>query len=294
MADQPRTRDDDESTHPEVTVPPWLRTGPTPDQAGTSPSAVDESAAAQGGPDRDRSEAGPRDSSREAGPNRIRLGARSVPGDPVRGAGSDAGGGRRVDDLSTLPLGSGPAGPAAGLVTRDTAGPASAGTPDRLSGSRRIGLFTAAGVAVLAGSAVLGFVLTRGAVTPTGGQAADCAAVSEPGRAVGDGPGSLDSPLGAVLAFDHAYYVERSAGRAFEAVSPSSRMTEEQLRADGVDRVPVGTTHCVDARALTPTLLEVTLTESPPDTEPVVIRQRIRVAENPDGTWGIVTITPAG
>ncbi|MDV8002070.1 hypothetical protein R4P08_12555 [Rhodococcus sp. IEGM 1408] len=319
MVDQPNTRDDDDgSPPPEVTVPPWLRTGQTRDQAVRSQSAAGESAAGQGGPDRDRTEAGSRGSSREAAPNRIRLGARRAPGDrfadrfadtvqdPVEGARPDAGGpARRVDDLSTLPLGSGPNGPAGPAAPeprepRGTVGHTAGGTPDRVgrSGlsnrSRRIGLFAAAGVAVLAGSAVLGFVITRGAVAPVEEQKADCAAVSEPGRAAGDGPGSLDSPLGTVLAFDHAYYVERSAEKAFEAVSPSSRMTEEQLRADGVDRVPVGTTHCVDARALAPTLLEVTLTESPPDTEPVVIRQHIRVAENPDGTWGIVTITPAG
>lgn len=294
MADQPSTHDDDEPTPPEVTVPPWLRTGPTPDRAVPSPSAAGEPAALQGGTDRDRSEAGPRDPSRKAIPNRIRLGATRAPEVPAERAWRDAGGhGRRTDDLSTLPLGSGPAGPA-DPVRREPAGPAATGTPDRVGRSRRIGLFAAAGVTVLAGSAALGFVITRGAVAPTDEQATDCAAVSEPGRAAGDGPGSLGSPLGTVLAFDHAYYVERSAGKAFEAVSPSSRMTEEQLRADGVDRVPVGTTHCVDARELAPTLLEVTLTESPPDTEPVVIRQHIRVAENPDGTWGIVTITPAG
>ena len=99
---------------------------------------------------------------------------------------------------------------------------------------------------------------------------------------------------GAVLAFDHAYYVERSAEKAFEAVAPSSRMTEEQLRVEGVERVPEGTTHCVDVRELSPTLLEVDLTEYPPGADPVLIRQRVRVAENPGGTWGIVSITPAG
>lgn len=314
MVDQPNTRDDDESTPPEVTVPPWLRTGPTQGPAVPSPSAIDESAAGPGGPDRDRTGAGTRGSSRDAVPNRIRLGARRALEDgsedrfpdSVEGAGRDAGGHARwVDDLSTLPLGSGSDGPdrptsAEPREPRQTAGHTPGGIPDRvsrsrrMSSSRRIGLLAVAGVAVVAGSAVLGFVITRGAVTPAEEQTAECAAVSEPGRAAGDGPGSLDSPLGAVLAFDHAYYVERSAGKAFEAVSPSSRMTEEQLRVEGVDRVPVGTTHCVDARELAPTLLEVTLTESPPDTEPVVIRQRIRVAENPDGTWGIVTITPAG
>ncbi|MBB1025093.1 hypothetical protein G6019_11805, partial [Dietzia sp. DQ12-76] len=163
----------------------------------------------------------------------------------------------------------------------------------RAGRARRAALFAAAGVAVLSGSAVLGFVLTRGILSP-GEDPVACSPVSEPGHVVGAGPGSLDTPLETVLAFDHAYYVERSAEKAFEAVSPSSRMTFDQLRADGVDRVPEGTTHCVDARELSPTLLEVTLTESRPDSEPVVIRQRVRVAENPHGTWGIVSITPAG
>ena len=63
---------------------------------------------------------------------------------------------------------------------------------------------------------------------------------------------------------------------------------------EGVERVPEGTTHCVDVRELSPTLLEVDLTEYPPGADPVLIRQRVRVAENPGGTWGIVSITPAG
>lgn len=118
--------------------------------------------------------------------------------------------------------------------------------------------------------------------------------MAEAGRVSGSGPGSLDTPAGTVLAFDHAYYAERSAEKAFEAVSPSSRMTEEQLRVDGVDKLAEGTGHCVEISELSPTLLEVELTEYPPDADPVLIRQRVRVAENPDGTWGIVSITPAG
>ncbi len=287
VADRPSARDDDDddgSTPPEVTAPPWLRTGPASDQAIVSPSTTGPSAVAQGGAD-------PRESAGYVAPSRIRLGAGRAPEDPGAGAGRDPGGARhRADDLSTLPLGVPPAAPA----RWEAAYRSPAGTPVRGGRAHRIVLYAVAAVAVLAGSATLGFVITRGAVAPTGEQTAGCIAVSEPGRVVGDGAGSLDSPLGAVLAFDHAYYVERSAGKAFEAVSPSSRMTEQQLRVDGVGRVPVGTTHCVDARELAPTLLEVALTETAPDTEPVIIRQRIRVAENPDGTWGIVSITPAG
>ena len=72
------------------------------------------------------------------------------------------------------------------------------------------------------------------------------------------------------------------------------RVAAGGLRVEGVERVPEGTTHCVDVRELSPTLLEVDLTEYPPGADPVLIRQRVRVAENPDGTWGIVSITPAG
>lgn len=196
--------------------------------------------------------------------------------------------GADVDDLSTLPLGTA-AAEVRGPVDEPPQSPA---VLDRRP--VRIALLAAAGVAVLGGSAVLGFVVTRGAVSPSEEAVTGCAEVSEPGRVVGAGPGSLDTPAGAVLAFDHAYYVERSAEKAFEAVSPSSRMTEEQLRIEGVERVPDGTTHCVEARELSPTLLEVDLTEYPPGADPVLIRQRVRLAENPDGTWGIVSITPAG
>ncbi|WP_291080429.1 hypothetical protein [Dietzia sp. UBA5065] len=277
VVDQRGTGDDEPPRPPGVTVPPWLRTGPTADPSVPSPPAVDQ-------PD-----AGHQERPREPAPARIRLGASRHGGEPPAAIGDPG----RAEDLSSLPFGSG----RAGSTRRDREGraaPETASPPGPGARSRRLGLAAAAGVAVLTGSAVLGFVLTRGVVAPTGEEPTGCVAVSGPGRVAGDGPGSLDGPLEAVLAFDHAYYVERSAAKAFEAVSPTSRMTEEQLRTDGVDRVPPGTTHCVDARELSPTLLEVTLTETPPDGEPVIIRQRVRVAENPDGTWGIVSITPAG
>lgn len=162
------------------------------------------------------------------------------------------------------------------------------------SGRGRIAVLAAAGAAVLAGSGVLGYLIARGVIAPAGDEMTGCVAVDEPGRVVGAGPGSLDTPTGAVLAFDHAYYVERSAVKAFDAVSPSSRMSRERLRTAGVEQIADGTTHCVEATELSPTLLDVTVTEQTPDADPVHIRQRIRVAENPDGTWGIVSITPAG
>lgn len=309
MADQPRSDDDESTAVPEVTVPPWLRSGPTP--APTNP-APDVPAGPEPGPGRDERRAPGPGASEKTAPHRITLGARTPEESP-----QDRDAPRRPpdDDLSTLPLRSAESQhePGAALVddpARDptsdrasrptsdrTSGPATASTGilPRLTGSRggRIGLFAVAGAAVLAGSGVFGFVLTSGVAAGSGAGATDCAAVEEPGRVVGSGPGSLETPAGAVLAFDHAYYAERSAQKAFEAVSPESRMTEARLRQEGVEQVAEGTTHCVDVTEISPTLLEVTLTESPPDAEPVEIRQRVRVEESPDGTWGIVSITPA-
>lgn len=261
MADRPTPGDDDEAAaRPGVTVPPWLRSGPTPDTA-VPPAAPPE-------PERG---AGPEAAPAEPAPHRIRLGG------PV-----------------TERAGGEPTAPAP--PPRPEPAPAPPAAP---SARTRLALLGVGGAVVLVGSALLGFALVRGASGPGGGAdpaagAGDCVSVDEPGHVAGDGPGSLDTAAGAVLAFDHAYYVERSAARAFEVVAPSSRMSEERLRTEGLDRLPEGTTHCVDVRELSPTLLDVTLTENRPGAGPVHIRQRVRVAQGPDGSWGIVSITPAG
>lgn len=298
MADRPRTGDDDETPRlPEVTTPPWLRAGPTPDaphpglpaagaptvdgaRAGRDLSGSDQADPGQAGAEK----TGPGGAARKAPSTRITLGAhRADETASAHVAAADA-----PDELSTLPL-----RPGAMDSDRPVQDPATAPvTRDRRPA--RIAVLAVAAVAVLGGSGVLGYVVARGAASPSAQATAECAEVSEPGRVVGSGPGTFDSPAGAVLAFDHAYYVERSASKAFDAVAPSSRMTEEQLRAEGVDQVAEGTTHCVEVREISPTLLEVDLTEYPPHTDPVHIRQRVRVAEDPAGTWGIVSITPAG
>lgn len=288
VADQPRTdEDDDPGRPPGVTVPPWLRTGPTP---GSPPP---HSLAPVIGPPDSEGDG-------EAAPHRITLGARSVPAVPVvpavRVEQSDRG-----DDLSSLPLRRAPGPPASPACpptesTRRSPRPSSTtGTTMRPERPSRAALLTVGAVAIVVGSAVLGYVLTSGSPSPSeGGDAGPCGPVVEAGRVVGDGPGSPDTPAGVVLAFDHAFYVERSAEKAFALVASTSRMSESRLRTEGIGRLPQRTSHCVDARELSPTLLEVSLTETRPDTPPVLIRQRVRVAQQPDGTWQIVSITPAG
>ena len=343
--------DDKAPTLPEVTVPPWLRTGPVADPSVSTPQPMTGSAVGARGAEAERAGMEELESPPAAPPTRITLGAqnREVPtggagalgGTAPEGTAGEHGvgptrerdAGRPVDDLSRLPLRS--AARASGAAAGSTSGPAGAQKADPVGGRRpavagaqssthdgarssegaadevapttpflarrpvRIAMSVAAGAAVLGGSGVLGFVVVRGASGPgagavVAGATPGCEALTAEGRVTGSGPGSLGSPAGAVLAFDHAYYVDRSAEKAFAAVAPSSRMTEEQLRVDGIDRLAEDTTHCVQVSELAPTLLEVELTEFPPESDPVVIRQRIRVTENADGTWGIVSITPAG
>ena len=310
MTDEPMNNGDDGSAvPPEVTVPPWLRTGPTPEQsmAGGAEPRRQESPAEDA-----RVDSGVPEPRREVPPNRITLGTRrrddqssSGPAGPAPAqppvAAEEIGAGAERGPVDRSPAGPGEADPlsrlrlgASSSNQRVSEGEPAAPTAEQDRRPLRIALLAAAGVAVLGGSAVLGYVVTRGAASPEVQKPAGCVERADPGRVSGAGPGSLDTPAATVLAFDHAYYAQRSAEKAFEAVSPSSRMTEEQLRVDGVDRVEEGTGHCVQISELSPTLLEVELTEYPPDADPVLIRQRVRVAENPDGTWGIVSITPAG
>ena len=311
MTDEPKN-DDESAVLPEVTVPPWLRTGPTPEQSTAGTAEPGRPDRAEGPAEDARADPEASKPRQEAPPNRITLGARrrddqSAAGpagtpfaqppvaageakvSPERGPVDRTPAGRgEPDPLSRLQLGA--------SSSNQGVSPGSPVAPTAETNRRplRIALLAAAGVAVLGGSAVLGYVVTRGAATPEAEGSAGCVEMAEPGLVSGAGPGSLNTPAETVLAFDHAYYAERSADKAFEAVSPSSRMTEEQLRVDGVDKLAEGTGHCVQISELSPTLLEVELTEYPPDADPVLIRQRVRVAENPDGTWGIVSITPAG
>lgn len=159
----------------------------------------------------------------------------------------------------------------------------------------RIVALTAAALALVAGVAGFGVVLAGGTdAEPASAPVAappPCPSVEEPGHVRGDGPGGLDTAAHAVLAFEYGYYVRRSADTAFAAVDPATRMTREALRRDGIDRLPEGTAHCVDVQGSGP--LRVTLQQSPPGAEPVVMHQTVEVRRAADGTWRILSITPA-
>lgn len=149
----------------------------------------------------------------------------------------------------------------------------------------------AAGLALIVGFG-LGGGLGGGEARPDA--AGDCPETDSAEEMSGSGPGSLDSARGALLAFNHGYYVERSADIAFRAVAESSEMRPEVLQADGIDSVDENVTHCVRTREISHGLVDVMLHEINPDGSRVEIRQRAQLEETADGEWGIVTLLPVG
>ncbi|OZD68215.1 hypothetical protein [Rhodococcus sp. 06-1460-1B] len=81
------------------------------------------------------------------------------------------------------------------------------------------------------------------------------------GVVTGAGPGGTTSGSAAILAFEHAYYVERSGAAAREILAPNAQLksaTADELQR-GIDTIPAGTEHCVNIRAAAPNTYAVTL-----------------------------------
>ena len=81
------------------------------------------------------------------------------------------------------------------------------------------------------------------------------------GVVTGAGPCGTTSGSAAILAFEHAYYVERSGAAAREILAPNAQLksaTADELQR-GIDTIPAGTEHCVSIRAAAPNTYAVTL-----------------------------------
>jgi len=129
-------------------------------------------------------------------------------------------------------------------------------------------------------------------VAPAGAgeAAAHCPEVVAPGHYAGAGAGDEATPEGVVAAFEHAYYVVKDASAATALVTPDASIDAETLRREGIDRLPAGTTHCVDARAGQDGAVEVVLVEARPGQPELEIRQRITTAAGEGGKRKITGI----
>lgn len=90
---------------------------------------------------------------------------------------------------------------------------------------------------------------TQVAPVKTAADAADeeCA-ISPRGAEVGNGPGSRDSGPEVIMAFDHAYYVDRNGTKARGFMSEDLTGTTAQSLQGAIDELPEDTAHCLKIR----------------------------------------------
>lgn len=106
----------------------------------------------------------------------------------------------------------------------------------------------------------------------------------------GNGAGDRLSPVGVVAAFEYAYYVEKDPIRAVELTTDESGLDPVRLDTEGIGALPEGTTHCVEATAEGSEIVSVTLSERRPETEPILIHQRIHTGLDDNGIYAITKI----
>lgn len=104
---------------------------------------------------------------------------------------------------------------------------------------------------------------------------AECEESESDKTTTGAGEGDTDSVPGVVLAFEHAYYVERDAEEMEPLLSKDSAIKNLDALQEGIDSVERGTTHCVHVAAADDGVAEVELTETAPDGAETVYEQHV-------------------
>lgn len=123
--------------------------------------------------------------------------------------------------------------------------------------------------------------------------AAACKETTSADLVTGDGRGDRDSGPGVILAFEHAYYVERDAKKMIALTSDDSRIRNAEALQEGIDSNPESLTHCVRVAATEDDAVWlVEITQTAEDAEPETITQRITTTEE-DGQWSVVKIEEA-
>lgn len=124
-----------------------------------------------------------------------------------------------------------------------------------------------------------------------------CAGITSPsGVVTGSGPGDTSSGPAAILGYNYAYYVQRSADRARQYLTAETVVGPGGRLQAGIDAVPADTRHCVTISPLDTfgdaDLWAVTVTEYRPEGEPFAPRQ-IVTTRTVDGVTRISSIARA-
>lgn len=129
----------------------------------------------------------------------------------------------------------------------------------------------------------------------TTGAGLSCQSVKDGKLTVGNGAGDTTSGPGAILGFQHAFYVERSGAQARRFVAPDAEnVSTADIIQKGIDeQVPVGTTHCLRINEVATDTFDVDLTELHPDGKKTIYPQTITTV-NRDGKILVYAIKERG
>lgn len=153
-------------------------------------------------------------------------------------------------------------------------------------------------VAVLVGSIVL--LTGRGNPEPPALPDATSAALSCPSTqdgkmTVGNGTGDTRSGTGAILGFQHAFYVERDAQGVREFAAPDAEnISSAEVMQRAIDaQIPQGTTHCLRIVEQATGTFDVDLTEHRPNGTTTVYQQTVITVQR-DGKTVLFAINERG
>ena len=107
------------------------------------------------------------------------------------------------------------------------------------------------------------------------GSAADCPTERSARVMRGADVGGTGSGPDAIMWFQHAYYVERSAERALQAVAPGAAVSPAVVIQRGIESVPLGTDYCVRVVTLDDNRYSVEVTERRPGTVPATYDKQL-------------------
>lgn len=107
----------------------------------------------------------------------------------------------------------------------------------------------------------------------------------------GNDNGAPVNGTGAILAFDHAYYVDRDGEKVLEHFNPDVRSYDDAFVQSHINKVPVGTTYSLQVTPLQVGVsYDVTLTLTIPGEEPVSYLKNVETMEK-DGEYFVKTFT---
>lgn len=131
-----------------------------------------------------------------------------------------------------------------------------------------------------ASPAALTVPTTEAAAPGTESQA--CEATESDTITTGDGQGDQDSIAGVILAFQHAYYVERDAKKMEPLLAKESNIRDLDALQKGIDSVERGTTHCLRITSESDKVAFAEVTEAAPDGAETVFEQRVTTTRDSD------------